>query len=348
MSLLKRLHIPAALVSAVIVALLTTILVAGLTGAQRASAQVATAPTSAHSGSADVFPAWAYPWDPDYKMPPDDGIPRHVPGSSASYTVTQERDLFIAPDWHPDSHPPMPDIVSKGRKPDTRACGSCHRPEGTGGPENSSLAGLPVSYIVQQMTDFKTGARKYAVPQRSSMNLMKAVANGVTDEEVALAAAYFASLKPQGNLSVIETETVPRTRIARVFVALAPDGGTEPIGERIVEVPADTERFEHRDDRVQFIIYTPPQSGAKGENLVRTGRMGTTQQCAACHGADLKGTTSVPGVAGRSPSYIVRQLYDFKSGARAGPGSPPMKAVVQKLSHQDMIAIAAYLASLPP
>ena len=92
--------------------------------------------------SSASFPAWAYPWAPDFKAAPDDGVPRHVPDSTAAFTITQERDLFFVPDWHPDDHPPLPDVVAHGRQPDVRACGSCHRAEGTGGPENASLAGL--------------------------------------------------------------------------------------------------------------------------------------------------------------------------------------------------------------
>jgi cytochrome c553 len=294
------------------------------------------------------FPAWAYPWLPDYKLPPDDGVPRRVPDSSATYTVTEERDLFFAPDWHPADHPPMPDIVARGRKPDTRACASCHRVGGTGGPENSSLAGLPPAYFVQQMADFKSGARKFAGPARSPVTLMNAVARAATDEEVAAAAAYFAALKPVRNLKVIETDSVPKTFIVRVFHALAPGGGTEPIGERIVEVPADLDQFEHRDSRTQFMVYVPPGSVARGETLVKTGGGGRTQQCAICHGVDLKGVGNIPGIAGRSPSYLVRQLYDFKTGARAGSGSPLMKPTVEKLTHQDMIAITAYIATLAP
>jgi cytochrome c553 len=55
----------------------------------------------------------------------------------------------------------------------------------------------------------------------------------------------------------------------------------------------------------------------------------------------------VPGIAGRSPSYLVRQLYDFKHGARAGDGSVLMKPVVQNMTPDDMLALAAYAASLP-
>jgi cytochrome c553 len=58
--------------------------------------------------------------------------------------------------------------------------------------------------------------------------------------------------------------------------------------------------------------------------------------------------SDVPRLAGRSPSYIVRQLYDFKVGARTGGGSELMKPVVASLTLDDMIDLAAYVASLPP
>jgi cytochrome c553 len=97
---------------------------------------------------------------------PDDGTQRHVPDSTAAFTVTQARDLFFALDWHPSDHPPLPDIVAHGRKPDVMACGVCHQADGPGGPENASIAGLPAQYIVQQMADFKSGVRTTSVPQR--------------------------------------------------------------------------------------------------------------------------------------------------------------------------------------
>ena len=313
-------------------------------------AAMAQAPASGSSPAATPasFPAWAYPWAPDFKAPPDDGVPRHVPDSTASFTITQERNLFFVPDWHPDDHPPMPDIVAHGRQPDVRACGSCHRAEGTGGPENASLAGLPASYIVQQIEDYKSGARKFAGPQRSPSVLMTAIAKATTEEEVKAAAAYFSSLKPKVNIKVIETDTVPSTEIARVFYMISKNGGTEPIGQRIVEVPVDAEQFEHRDTRSQFVAYVPKGSIAKGEALVKTGGADTTTPCATCHGADLRGVDAVPGIAGRSPSYLVRQIYDFQQHARAGSAGALMAPVVEKLSHGDMISLAAYVSSLKP
>jgi cytochrome c553 len=293
-------------------------------------------------------PEWAYPVNPpDFKVAPDDGTPRRVPDSSASYTLTQIRDLFFAPDWHPEDHPPMPDIVARGRKPDVMACGSCHRTDGSGGPENASLAGLPAAYIAQQMKDMKSGARGTALPERAPQRLMIATAKGISDQEAAAAAAYFSALKPRATIQVIESETVPKTFVAGWFLAVKAGSETEPLGQRIIEVPESLERFAIRDSRARFVAYVPPGSVQKGRALAMSGAV-ETFQCGTCHGADLKGLGTVPGIAGRSPSYTVRQLYEFKTGARVGAESAPMKPVVENLSVEDMISLAAYAASLSP
>ena len=73
-----------------------------------------------------------------------------------------------------------------------------------------------------------------------------------------------------------------------------------------------------------------------------------TVACGTCHGADLKGLGPVPPLAGRSPSYTVRQMFDMQQGVRKGPWSALMKAAVEKLTIDDMIAIAAYTASREP
>jgi cytochrome c553 len=303
--------------------------------------------TPAHSEEGP--PAWAYPVNPpDFKLPPDDGTLRRVPDSSAAFTLTQLRDLFFAPDWHPGDHPPMPEIVSRGRKPDVRACGVCHRADGPGGPENSGLAGLPAAYIVQQMADFKSGARKTAAPERVPPQLMIALSQAATVAEVEAAAAYFAALKPRAIIKVVETDTIPKTFVFGWHLAAMKTGEREPIGQRIIEIPEDLERFVSRDARSRFIAYVPPGSIQKGQALAVTGGGGKTVQCGVCHGADLKGLGPTPGIAGRSPSYIVRQLYDFKHGARAGTGSALMKPSVEKLTVEDMLSLAAYAGSLPP
>ena len=298
--------------------------------------------------AAGTPPSWAYPVNPPGFHPrAEDGSPRHVPHSSAAYSVTQLKDRFIAPEWHPEDHPPMPPIVARGRKPDVYACGMCHRESGSGGPESASLAGLPAEYIVQQLADFRSGARKSAVPKRN-VDLMVSVSQAITPDEVQAAAAYFSALKPKPNIKVVESRMVPKTYVTGMFLAARNTGEKELIGHRIIEVPENLEQFENRDPRVQFIAYVPPGSIARGEALVRTGSEGKTMQCAACHGQDLKGVGDVPSIAGRSPSYIVRQLYDIQSGARGGPAVQPMKGPVANLNIDDMVSIAAYLASQAP
>jgi cytochrome c553 len=294
-------------------------------------------------------PAWAYPVSPPgFKLQPDDGTLRHVPDSTAGFTLTQARDLFFALDWHPSDHPPLPDIVAHGRKPDVMACGACHRADGPGGPENASLAGLPAPYIVQQMADFRSGKRTTSVPQRIPPQLMIGTAKGITDAEVEQAAVYFSGLTPRAVIHVVETATVPKTRVAGLVLAALPGGESEPIAGRIIEVPEDLERFEMRDPRSHFIAYVPPGSVEQGRQLAQTGGNEKSTPCTVCHGPALNGVGPIPGLDGRSPSYLVRQLYDFQHGTRVGPWSPLMAPSVKKLTLDDMVALAAYAASLPP
>jgi cytochrome c553 len=116
----------------------------------------------------------------------------------------------------------------------------CHWADGPGGPEIASLAVLPAQHIVQQMADFKSGARTTSVPQRTPPQLMIKTAKNITDAEIGQAAIYFSGLKPRAAIKVV-TATVPKTRVAGWFLAALPGGETEPIAGRIIEVPEDPE-----------------------------------------------------------------------------------------------------------
>jgi cytochrome c553 len=177
---------------------------------------------------------------------------------------------------------------------------------------------------------------------------MLAIGATATTTEVAAAAAYFSSLTPRRWIRVVETDTVPETKVVGWMYTVIEGGRSEPIGQRIIEIPEDLERTELRDSRSGFIAYVPTGSINKGKELVRTGGDGKTQPCGVCHGDNLRGLGPVPPLAGRSPSYLVRQLYDFQTGARKGEWSPLMQAAVAKLSVADFISLAAYAASLEP
>jgi cytochrome c553 len=305
-------------------------------------------PPQQKMGPADP-PQWAYPVNPpDDKPPKDDGTPKRVPGSEKALTQTQALDAFNAPDWHPDEHAPMPNVVEHGRKPELRACGYCHLPNGLGRPENASLAGLPAEYIFQQIADFRDGNRKSSQPKMGPPVAMIGVAKAATDDDVKQAAAYFSSLKLKPWIRVVETNTVPKSRAWGSMLVPLEGGGKEPIGHRIIETAEDMPRTELRDAASGFIAYVPVGSIKKGEALVTTGAGGKTTRCGICHGPDLKGLGPVPPLAGRSPSYIFRQLNDIQHGARQGPWTELMKAPVAHLSEDDMLAIAAYTASRVP
>jgi cytochrome c553 len=261
-------------------------------------------------------------------------------------TVAQTRDAYNPPDWHPYGHPEMPEAVAHGRRPAMRACGFCHLVNGQGRPENASLAGLPAAYITQQMADFKNGDRKSAEPKMGPPNAMIQDAKAATDDEIKAAAAYFSSFPFKQWIRVVEAKDVPKSRIAGSMHVPTNDG-TEPLGSRIIELPEDLARTELRDAMSGFVAYVPPGSIKKGESLVKTGG-GKTIACGTCHGSDLKGLGPVPPLAGRSPSYTIRQLFDLQTGVRKGPWSALMKSAVEKLTIDDMIAIAAYTSSREP
>jgi cytochrome c553 len=309
----------------------------------------AIAATSA-TGNQSAVPAWAFPVSPPATAKPapfDRKRQLHIPNSKVTFSEAQLNDLFAAPDWHPDSHAAMPAIVARGRTPNVYACGYCHLPTGQGRPENASLAGLPATYIVQQVADFKSGARRSAWHgSYLPTDYMTHVATYATEAEVESAAEYFSKQQLKARATVIEIARVPRTHVAGwVYVA---DPGTEPIGVRLLELAPDITRHERRDDEMRYVAYVPAGSISRGESIARTGGRGLTSPCITCHGDQLQGVGLIPPIAGRSPSYILRQLLAFKTGARAGATAMPMRAVVATLKIDNMIDAAAYAASLQP
>ena len=289
--------------------------------------------------------------------------PRHLDGSNATYTLVDVRDGHNVIDWFPGSHPsPMPDIIAHGPKrlgATARGCGSCHLPNGKGRPENAQPGGLPYAYIVRQLQDFRLGFRRSADWRKQNTPTMINLAMSMSDEEIQQAAAYFSAVKWDTRwVRVVETELAPKTRVqGNLFIATGTDLA-EPIAGRIIEVPADEVQAElYRNPHSGWVAYAPIGSVARGRELVTTGGsmivgnqvvQGKTTACAGCHGKDLMGAGDAPPLAGRSPSYLARQLYDFQQGARNGSSAPLMRPVVANLTDEDMVAITAYLASLGP
>jgi cytochrome c553 len=154
------------------------------------------------------------------------------------------------------------------------------------------------------MRDFKSGARKTAEPRKP--NDMGNLAQFLTDKDFEEAAEYFASMQWTPWIRVVEADTIKKTRVAGQMYHLVEDAGTE--------APENEALEGLRSPRIGFVAYVPVGAIKKGEDLVTTGGSGKTLACGTCHGADLKGVGPIPGLANRSPSYLGRQIWDFKAG----------------------------------
>jgi cytochrome c553 len=314
-----------------------------------AQQQAAPAPTGPIPAG---LPEWAYTPPvpgappPPSALPTDDNAVVKIPGTTKTFTRGELRAVKETMDWYPeDRHGTIPDIARVGKQ-GVRQCTLCHLPDGSGRPENAPISSYHPTYFTQQMQDFRDGLRKSADPRKANTNTMIGFAKATTREEDMAAAQYFSQQPYPRRIKVVESKTAPKVRMQggmHMAVPAAEGGGMEPIKpDEIVEVPDDNLRAEARDTRMPWTAYVPPGTLNRGKQIA------AKAQCAMCHGANFEGIGPVPALAGRSPSYTMRQLFDFKTGARNGPWGALMKPVVASLSVQDLMAVSAYTASIQP
>ncbi len=275
-----------------------------------------------------------------------------IPDSTEKFTLARINDPFNAPDWRPTSHGPMPEVVARGRKPNLWACAFCHTPSGQGRPENAALAGLPEAYIKEQLLDYRAGRRKAVGPEAylPAQTMIK-MAKLMTEQEIDESAKYFSQQKLKRRVYVIDQLRIPRAEPA-AWIYVEHDG-TEDLDGRLLEVTQDLTRHERRDDRLEYLAYVPPGALTRGKALVLGGKSAAdnsarTVACTQCHLANLKGTDQIPPIAGRSPTYLLRQLLAFRNGVRVNEKSAQMNPVVEKLTIEEMIDIVAYVSSQYP
>jgi cytochrome c553 len=288
---------------------------------------------------------WLTPLGVPDKAPVWDKVkPVGLDGTSRTVTEAELHDRLKAVDWFPNTHPPMPQPVANGHG-GAGACGFCHLPDGAGRPENAALAGLSAGYIEEQVAAFAAGQRRPPTGEWTPNTLMSKTSAETTGPEIKAAAQYFSRLKFASHVRVVEAAQIPQAT-PKAYVYSLDRSRMEPIGIRIIEAPDAPEGFEKRDPRLHYTAFVPPGAVANGAELARTGGP-AGQPCAACHGAGLKGGIAPP-LAGRSPSYIARQLFSFRLGVRNNPGAAAMAPVAGKLSDRDAVSLAAYAASLKP
>ncbi len=70
--------------------------------------------------------------------------------------------------------------------------------------------------------------------------------------------------------------------------------------------------------------------------------------CVACHGAEGKKglLPTYPKLNGQNKDYLVTQMKDIKSGARANGQSAAMKGVMHLVNDAEIEAIATWLSSI--
>jgi len=286
---------------------------------------------------------WAYPLGHAALPAIPAGI-NHVQGSTVGIAKDALDGDAHAPDWFPAAHPAPPAVVSSSGPHRDIGCASCHFINGQGFPGSADLAGLPAAYIIEQVHAFQTGRRRSSQAERTDTLKMIEVVRNVSDAELAAAAAYFAALPKTYRFDVVEAAMVPHTEADDGWLDLAPGGTKEPIAARIIEVPRDALDMEREDPNARMVAYVPRGAIARGLALARGGD--GRQACSQCHGAALQGSAMAPRIAGRSPAYVARMLWDIKTGARGGPEVALMRPVVAGLSAADVTDLAAYLCAV--
>jgi cytochrome c553 len=85
-----------------------------------------------------------------------------------------------------------------------------------------------------------------------------------------------------------------------------------------------------------------------GQKVYRGGNAGTgVPACAACHGPTGAGIpTQFPRLGGQHADYILAQLKAFRGGDRANDAGKMMRTIANKMSDQEMLAVANYISGL--
>ncbi|MGZ8227132.1 MAG: c-type cytochrome [Methylococcaceae bacterium] len=183
------------------------------------------------------------------------------------------------------------------------SCASCHGEQG-----NSMVGAFPKlaqqhsSYLVKQLTAFKNGTRKDP--------MMSGMAMGLTEEDMADIAAYYADQKISPNALPVLNED------------------------------------DDEDDKPQTqttTAKTVDELIAKGADLYRNGDLEReVSACIACHGpfGDGNRPASFPSLKSQHADYLIKALTDFKSGARANNPDNMMHMIAKKMTDEEIKAVA--------
>ena len=286
------------------------------------------APVVGYAAAPEHGLKWAYPVEP----PPG----ANADAAPPSRPINQQK---IAATY--TGLPRMPEVVMNGKP---LPCMQCHLANGGSHPESAAIAGMSVSYIIEQVHAFRDGDR---VDTRTGRMVLASKA--LTEKELREAAEYYAAIGPdrqQWVKTVVGTEVPkgPAPFGVGGFRYHAPEGGMEPLPAGIVVTVAEDDDLVRARDQINggFVQYVHPEDMALGEKVAAEGKCGT------CHGADYKGVGDVPRLANQYAVYMIRQLKDIQTGARKNKNAAIMKPIADKLSDREIVAVSAYLAAKSP
>lgn len=107
--------------------------------------------------------------------------------------------------------------------------------------------------------------------------------------------------------------------------------------------PQATDLNDTDMDNLAAYFSSLPAVKAAGDAALAKTAQAKSAMCLGCHGENGAGNGAIPKLAGQQPDYLVKQLKDFKEGARK---NGQMQAIAGMISDDDMKALAAYFASL--
>ena len=177
------------------------------------------------------------------------------------------------------------------------SCISCHGDNG-----NSMVSTFPKlaqqhsSYLIKQLQAFKTGARKNP--------MMTAIASGLSNEDMADIAAYYAAQEISAN-----------------------------------DLPVlDDDEDEKSDSKltIQSII-------AQGSDLYRNGDLPReVSACIACHGPLGEGNkpAAFPALRSQHADYLIKTLTDFKTDTRSNNPENMMHMIAKKMTDDEIKAVS--------
>ena len=209
-----------------------------------------------------------------------------------------------------------------------------------------AAAGQPAGYTIQTLHDFAAACGR--VPTRGKQHATMCRVGESDDEKRSGGGGVIRRNAVDAVDRVVEADKIPEAHLEQ--------GGMYKSSGRSRSSRSGPHRRgaggrlsgqHRRNPRSGFVAYVPVGSLEKGKQLVQNGG-GKTMACATCHGPTLQGLVNIPDIASRSPSYMMRQMWDMKMGVRRGPMTQLMKSVVANLTQDDMLNVSAYLASIKP